>query len=229
MKHRFYQKSKKQQIAIQITIATISLIIIFLSIIISWKTSYYFISILSISIVLSIVAPFFDTPSLKKSGNLIYYSPLFLAEKARNGILKIHGGTLFDYVFVLDYQMNGKQRTALIIQQYIQGLLNIIQEFEDGKISNLKIKGTSYIINERTAQRIGFKITKTDNLQKIILAYNYINILISNSIAKARFSLPNLGNIRTFETELAELRDRKGSTNKLNNKLKFTIANSSYE
>lgn len=224
LEHRFYQKSKKQQIAIQITIALVSLIIILLSILISWNTKYYFIGILSIAIVLSIIAPFFDTPSLKKSGNLIYYAPLLLAEKARNGILKIHGGTLFDYIFVLDYKMNGKQRTAFIIQQYIQGLLNIIQEFEDGKISDLKVKGTSYIINERTAQKIGFKITKTDNLQKLILVYNYINIMISSSIAKARFSLPNLGKIRTFESDLAVLTNKKESLNKLNNKLKNTIA-----
>lgn len=225
LKHRFYQKSKKQQISIQFVIAVISLIIILLSILISWKTKCYLISILSISIVLSIVAPFFDTPSLKKRGDLIYYSPLFLAQKARNGILKIHGGTLFDYIFVVDNKMNGKQRTAFIIQQYLQGLLNIVQEFEDGKISNLKIKGTSYVINERTAQKIGFKITKTDNLQKLILMYNYINILISNSIAKGKFSLPNLGNIRTFETELVELKGKKDIIDKLNTKLKNTIAN----
>lgn len=192
-------------------------------------TNLYFIAILSMAILLSIIAPFFDTPSLRKSGNLIYYSPLFITEKPRKGILKIHGGTLFDYVFVLDYQMNGKQRTAFIIQQYIQGLLNLIQEFEDGEIGSLKIKGTSYIINERTAQKIGFKTTKTDNLQKLILTYNYVNIMISNSIAKAKFSFPNLGKIKTFETELAELVANKESLKTLNNKLKYTITNSTYE
>ena len=41
-------------------------------------------------------------------------------------MIKIHGGTLFDYVFVIDQKMNGKQRTNFIIQQYLEGLLNLI-------------------------------------------------------------------------------------------------------
>lgn len=154
---------------------------------------------------------------------MIYYSPLFIAERPKNGLIKIHGGTLFDYYFVIDKKMNGKQRTNFIIQQYLDGLLRLIEKYENNK--KIKIKGTSYIINKRTAEKIGFEIVETDILQKIILIYNYFNILISNSIAKNKLSFPNINKTKTFETDMNQLLGRKEYIDKLNETLKSTIAN----
>jgi len=223
LKHRFYNKNKKEQNGILILIAIFSLAIIFLSIIISIYSGIYLIGILTFAITLSLIAPFFDMPSLKKSGRIIYYSPLFIAEKPKNGVIKIHGGTLFDYYFVIDNKMNGKQRTNFIIQQYLDGLLHLIEKYENNK--KIKIKGTSYIINKRTAEKIGFQIVETEILQKIILIYNYFNILISNSIAKNKLSFPNINKIKTFETDMNQLLGRKEYIDKLNETLKSTIAN----
>lgn len=116
---------------------------------------------------------------------MVYYSSLFIIEKPRDGVIKIHGGTLFDYYFVIDKGMNGKQRTDFIIQQYLEGLLNLVDTYKTNK--NMKIRGTSYILNKRTAEKIGFEIVKTNVLQKVILGYNYFNILISNSVAKTNY------------------------------------------
>ena len=182
----------------------------------------YLIGILTIAITLSIIAPFFDMPSLKKNGKMIYYSPLFITEQPKNGLIIIHGGTLFDYYFVIEKKMNGKQRTDFIIQQYLSGLLNLIEKYESEK--ELKIQGTSYIINERTAEKIGFKIVETDILQKIILAYNYFNILIANSIAKNKISFPKLNEIKTFETDISHLLERKEYIEKLNKSLKSYLS-----
>jgi len=225
LRHRFYLKSKKKQNQIQFLIGFIALLVILSSLFISFKTGIYFLVILTFPITLSIIAPFFDTPSLRKSGGLIYHSPLFLSEKPKNGIVKIHGGTLFDYVFVIDQTMNGKQRVNFIIQQYLEGLLNLIEENENKKSENIKIRGTSYVINERTAQRIGFKVIKTDYIQKLILIYNFFNVLITYSIAKGKLSFPNLSETKTFETGLNELVERKDFIRNLNEKLKSSITN----
>jgi len=166
----------------------------------------------------------FRCPFSKKSGKLKYHSLLFLSEKPKNGLLKINGGTLFDYVFVIDKRMNGKQRTNLIIQQYLEGLLNLIQE-NDIKSENIKIRGTSYIINKRTAECLGFKVIETDFIQKLILMYNYFNILITYSIAKGKPSFPKINDTRTFETNLKDLVERENYIKNLNEKLKSTIAN----
>ncbi|WP_282072696.1 hypothetical protein [Polaribacter atrinae] len=224
MNHRFYNKNEKEQKRILIAIATCSLIIIVLSIIISIYSRIYVIGILTFAITLSIIAPFFDMSSLKKSGRIIYCSSLFVIEKPKNSRIKIHGGTLFDYYFVIENQMNGKQRTDFIIQQYLEGLLHLLKKYEKDK--RMKISGTSYIINRRTAEKIGFKIIETDFLQIIILTYNYFNILISNSIAKNKLSFPKLNKTKTFEADIGQLLERKEYIEKLNNLLKKNIANS---
>ncbi|WP_051554531.1 hypothetical protein [Maribacter antarcticus] len=96
---------------------------------------------------------------------MIYYSSLFITEKEQKGIIKIHGGSLFDYVFVLDKTLSGKQRTNFILQKYLEGLLNLIDVCEKDGNTLVKIKGTTYILNERTANKIGFNSIKTDIIQ----------------------------------------------------------------
>jgi hypothetical protein len=226
MEHRFYSKSKKEQIQIQAIIAFGASILLLLSIFISWITGVYLIGIFAFPLVISIIAPFFDIPSLKKSGKLIYHSPLFLTERKKNGVIKIHGGTLFDYVFVIDKKMNGKRRTNFILQQYLYGLLHFLEKLENTEIENLKIRGTSYMINERTVERIGFKVINTDFIQKLILMYNYFNILISYSIAKGKLAFPNLWDTKTFEAQLNDLIKHKKYLEELNDKLKRNLANS---
>ncbi|MGV7105045.1 hypothetical protein [Flavobacterium sp. U410] len=223
MNHQFYRKNKKEQNRILFIIAICFLVIILLSIIISIYSGIYLIGILIFTIALSIIAPFFDMPSLKKSGKIIYHSPLLITEKPKNELIKIHGGTLFDYFFVIDKDMNGKQRTDFIIQQYLIGLLSIMEIHKNDK--GIKIRGTSHIINERTAKKLGFKIVETDFIQRIILTYNYFNIMISSSIAKNKLIFPKLNRIITFETDICQLLERKEYIEKLNKTLKNTVAN----
>ena len=225
MKHRFYNKSRKEQNRILGGIALGFMLVITASIIISIYAEIYLIGILTFVIGLSIIAPFFDMPSLKKSGKIIYYSSLFIAEKPKNGTLKIHGGTLFDYYYVLDKNMKAKERRNFILQQYVEGLLRLMANYKTDK--KLIIRGTSYIINKRTAKKIGFEIRETDNLQKIILYYNYFNILISNSIAKKKISFPNLNNTKTFEAHIDQLLKKKEYIEKLNVSLTRAITHAS--
>ena len=220
MNHRFYLKTNKDQKKIQPKIAAIALSLNLIILFFSILSGCYATSLLSISTTLSIIAPFFDIPILKKNGKLIYYSSLFIAEKEENGLIKVHGGSLFDYVFVIDKCLSGKQRTNFILQKYLEGILSLIKHYEKNQKTSLKIKGTSYILNARTAEKIGFDIVRTELLQKLILTYNYVNILISNSIAKRKISFPKLNNIKTFESNIEKLIKRKAYIEGLKNRLK---------
>ncbi|SFW14457.1 hypothetical protein SAMN02927921_00250 [Sinomicrobium oceani] len=217
MDHRFYTMSVSEQNRLQVVIAVSAFVFVIFTILIAVQSGIYLIGILSFAVTLSVVAPFFDTPALKKRGKLVYYSPLFIAEKPEKGIIKIHGGTWFDYYFVIDKEMNGKQRTRFILRNYLQGLLNLIEEFEDS--GEMKVRGTSYIINERTAEKLGFRTVETDFVQKVILVYNYFNILISSSMAKRRISFPALRKIRTFEADIRHLAECKEVIRNLNDRL----------
>jgi hypothetical protein len=209
VEHKFYVKTEKEQKQAQFKLAGLAIILNLSLFILLFIIGLPLLSILAFSGTLSIIAPFFDTPSLAKQGQLIYYSPLFLTEKEKNGVITMHGGTLFDYYYVIDRTLNGTQRTNLIIKGYLDGLLNLIEEYE-GKVPNsIKIKGTSYIINERTANKIGLKKVKTSLLQSFILGFNYINLTSSYSLAKAKLSFPNLRNTHTFEGDLDTLIQQK--------------------
>jgi hypothetical protein len=223
MHHKYFSKSNKEQNQIQLKIGSAAFALNLVVLVLSILSGFYFFIYLSIIITLSIIAPFYDIPALKKKGKLIYYSSLFITEKEEKGIIKIHGGSLFDYVFVIDKSLSGKQRTNFVLQKYLEGLLNLIKACEENHNTFVKIKGTSYVINARTAEKIGLKIIKTDFTQKLILTFNYVNILIS--IAKRKISFPKLTNIKTFESNIVELIKRKEFIEGLNDKLKNAIAN----
>ncbi len=188
----------------------------------AYAMGFYLLSILFLWLTLTIIAPFFDTPSLKRNGKLVYYSPLFLAENEKKGVVTVHGGTLFDYVYVIDRRLNGKQRTRLILKSYLDGLLNLMEAHRDRKDKPIKIKGTSYIINNRTADKIGLKKTKTSLSQALILILNYVHLSISYSFSKSRISFPNLSDINTYEGEIGELLKRKEYLLKLRERLEPT-------
>jgi hypothetical protein len=209
VEHKFYSKTEKEQKQVQFKIAGTAIFLNLILILLCFAIGLPLLSFLCISITLSIIAPFFDTPSLKKQGQLIYYSPLFLTEKEKNGVITIHGGTLFDYYYVIDRKLNGVQRTNLIIKGYLDGLLSLIEEYEGKAPNSIKIKGTSYIINERTASKIGLKKVKTNFLQSLILSFSYFNLMSSYSLAKAKLSFPNLRNTHSFEGDLDALIEQK--------------------
>lgn len=215
--HKFYTKTPKQQSTFQLKLGLAAFAVLILLIALSIYTGIYFIAVIGFSIILSLVAPFFDVPSLKKSGRMIYHAPLFITEKPKDGLIKVHGGTLFDYYFVIDRSMNGRERTSYIINEYLNGLLALLEAYTDEP--HLKVQGTSYIINKRTAEKLGFKIIETNGFQKLILIYNYFNILISSSIAKNKLNFPKIGNTITFESTIGELATHKEYIAKLKNQL----------
>lgn len=144
----------------------------------------------------------------------------FFLPKKKNGVLIIHGGTLFDYVFVINRKMSVKQRTHFILRQYLTGLLNLIDECTENEDPQLIIRGTSYIMNRKTISKMGFKIIETDFIERMIILFNYINILLSYSIAKGKLSFPKIiSQTITFEATLEELINKKSYILELNKKL----------
>lgn len=123
----------------------------------------------------------------------------------------------------LTKKMNGKQRKKLIIQQYVSGLLALIEEHKEH--TQLKVRATTYIINEKIARKMGFKVTQTDSLQKAILFCNYLNIWVSNSIATNKLSLPNVSKTKTFEAKIGQLIEKKTYLKRVNESLQSTIFN----
>ena len=218
--HPFYQKLKRAQQIIQLKVVGIALLIFIVSFIIAWQAKTLFIAFLAFFLLMTIIAPFIDLPSSQQNGKLIYYSNFLITEKEKKGVVKIHGGTLLDYYFVLHFKWSGQQRTHYILQQYLEGLLNLIEAYENGEFNQVKFTGTTYILSARTAKKLGFKIIKIDGIQLLLLFMNYFNLLVSNSIAKRKLAFPNLRNALSFEAELPELIKKKQLIKALSERLK---------
>ncbi|MBD3297079.1 MAG: hypothetical protein GF341_00330 [candidate division Zixibacteria bacterium] len=217
--HRFYSKTKRQRRTIQVSIGASAVV---LNAAVAWMafaTDLYPLPFLSIALTFSIVAPFFDVPSLKERGQLIYYSPLFLAEREKEGVITIHGGTLLDYIYAVDHSLNGRLRTNQVLLGYVDGLLNLLESHRDCDRDQLRVRGTSYVINERTANMIGLVRVPTSFVQTIILLYNYLNISLCYSIAKARLSFPRFRGIGTYEGTLSNIAANKAALIRLKRRL----------
>ena len=207
--HPYYIQSKKARRNFQVRLAFLALGINLLLGLLAFVLKLYLLPFVFIGGTLTLIAPFFDVPGMASRGHLTYHSSLFLAEKERKGTKVIHGGTLFDYYFVLKREWSSQERARYILRELLKGLINLIEEQEEKGNFHVKIKGTSYIINERTAAKIGLRKTSADPLQGFILLFNYFNLMASASLAKGRLAFPRLGRVNSFEAEIADLIARK--------------------
>lgn len=219
MKHQFYQKSESEQKKTLWKIGVGLFLICSVVLTISYLTGSYFLIFL-IPIIILIAAPFIDLPMGRKSGKFIYYSPLFITEAERDNQVTVHGGTLFDYLFTISPEMHGRERTQFVLYGYISGLINFISQHEKKNKDNLKVRGTSYIINPRTASRFGLQPVQKDFLQVMILLFNYIPITLSYSFLKQKLQFPKISDVQTYEGTFSELAAHKEELIRLKQRLK---------
>ncbi|MDR9364295.1 MAG: hypothetical protein RI575_03070 [Balneolaceae bacterium] len=221
MKHQFFQKSDSEQQKFLWKTGLLLFLVSSLILLICYLTGLYHLAGL-IPIAILITAPFIDLPIGRKNGKFIYYSPLFITEPERNGKVVVHGGTLFDYLFTITSDLKGRNRTRFVLYGYILGLLRFISEHENKSRGDLQIRGTSYIINDKTAARFGLKPVKTDILQLLILLLNYIPITLSYSYIKQKVHFPKISEIKTYEGKLSEMVRHKEKLIELKNQLEPT-------
>jgi hypothetical protein len=206
--HRFYTKPDKSQLLIIWATGLLAVGLCGALAAVAYLYEVPFIYLLA-PLPLIMAAPFVDAPLGKRQGKLVYYSPLLITEKEHKDEILIHGGTLFDYVYTLDRRMSGRERTEVILHSYIEGLLKLVEAQEELSATEMVVRGTSYIINERTAQRIGLHVVKTDLNQVLILLINYLPLTIAYSYARAKLSLPSLSKVKTYEASINDLISHK--------------------
>ncbi len=213
--HSFYKMSPKEQTLEMLKFIGLALLVLIPFVALGVARGSLLLPLLIFVALLSLLAPFIDTPQLKKKGKLIYYSPLLVSEKEKNKRIIIHGGTLFDYYYVIDRNLSGSERRRFIIQQYAVGLLNLIEACESTAVGDVLLEGTSYILNERTAAKIGFRKKKTDFLQQLVLSFNYLPVMLSYSISKGRLAFPAVNKVLTFTATISEVKENREYLEKL--------------
>lgn len=217
MQHPYYklEEQSKNQFQWKIILLIIG-IVVFSGILIYFTKS--FLPFILIFIGINTLASFIDIPQGIKKGNLVRYSPMFLTSKERKQHIQLHGGTLFDYYFCLPEYKTASERKKAVLLAYLEGLVNVIETKKDSP--KTKVLGTTYILNPRTAEKLGFKVTPPQIGQKFLLVMNYIPILIAHSLLYKKLSFPKLSNSIGIAAEISELQQNKKRIEQLVEKLK---------
>jgi len=96
-----------------------------------------------------------------------------------------------------------------VFTAYIDGLLKLIERYQGQQPTDISIKATSYILNVRTANKIGLKRVRTDMIQSFILYYNFVNLTCAMSLLNKKLTWPKMQKIFTFEGKLDTLIEKK--------------------
>ncbi len=215
--HPYFQKSRAEQKRFQRNLVLGSVLLIVLAGAVLYLVGLLLLIPLVLVLLLSIIAPFIDVPGLVGAGKMRYYSPFLLCEAEKNQKLNLHAGTLFDFYFMFPKAMPAAERKRLAHAGMIEGLLNLISCHENSERPKLKVRTTTYILNQRSARKLGLEKQPTDLLHTLILYYNYFNLMASYSLLNRRLSFPSVRSIQTFEGDMAALIKRKPYLEKIRN------------
>lgn len=156
------------------------------------------------------IAQFSFTPFYKLVGVYRYYSPMLLGYMANDQQIDLHSGASFDYLFVMRKYKTGIEFRNRLLLYYLEGILKIIQLIENNNIpKSVNIVGTSYFINERTINKMGFQSVKPSLFYRLNLFINIIDLIWMNSFSQGKFSIPKLWNVKKATISGAKLIENK--------------------
>lgn len=156
------------------------------------------------------VAQFLASPFFTLIGMYKYLSPMLLVYSPNAKKYDIHNGTTFDYIFVMKGVKPGIEWRNKILTYYLEGLLKIVEEVENGSLDEkLEIKGSSYFFSDRTATRLGFEIKKAGIMEKFNLLLNYLDLIWMFSLSNGKLKFPNLMKIKNASISAKNLVKKK--------------------
>lgn len=139
------------------------------------------------------VLQFTSHPFFTLVGVYTYYSPMLLGYMANKVQIDLHSGGSFDYLLVMSKNRRGAMVRRSLMVFHIAGLLRIIEQIEQGKIpASVKIIGTSYFFNERTAKKIGFELREPSFFYRLNLFVNFLDLFWMYSFSQGKLSIPKV-------------------------------------
>ena len=168
-------------------IISIALILVFIKYILFLKDIY------SYAIGLFLFMPFSSfviAPLMRVRFLFKYYSPVLLVQFPNKKVFDLHLVNNFD---LINFSRNKTNAKKMIFLGIVEGLLNICEEIEQGKLPrSLKIQATTFFMNARTFKKLGFKKVRFAPQYAILYFFDYIGILFSNYFISKKFRLVNI-------------------------------------
>jgi len=132
---------------------------------------------LSIFIMVPIIQ-FLITPLFTVLNFYTYYSPMVVSFGNNKRFIDLHNGTSFDYLMEMSHIKPGIKWKNKMLHHYLNALLKIIHQIESEDLpSNITIRGSSYFLSQRSAEKLGFKVSNASFLERLNITLNYIDLI----------------------------------------------------
>jgi len=198
MDHPYFQQSRDWQGRREWRVIGLLVLAILILTGLVMSTGLYELGML-VFIPLQLAAPFLDTPAGIRKGTLRYAAPLFIVQPVKEKGYILHGGTLFDYWYVLRPYASYRLRKKRLLYDMVRGLRQEAERAHaEGRLDQF-VRGTSYFMTPRTAQRFGLDPVSRDWGQTLILWFNAAQLTWAYSLIRGRLAWPPLHRVRTFE------------------------------
>lgn len=156
------------------------------------------------------IIQFLLTPLFTLLNFYTYYSPMVVSFGDNKKFIDLHNGTSFDYLMEMSQIKPGIKWKNKMLHHYLNALLKIIHQIETKVLpSNTIIRGSSYFLSKRSAEKLGFTVSNTSFLEQLNIALNYVDLIWMYSLTNGKLMFPNLTTITTVRTNGSELIKRK--------------------
>lgn len=174
-------------------------------------------------LILPFLAPFLNlvsVPFFRLIGYFKYLTPLVLSTVQTQAQYDLHNVFTFDYLVNFKWADRGKKAQKTLLQHYFKALLVIIERMENGQLSpEVNIVGHSYFFSDRTAEKLGFTISKASSFWVINSALQFIELSYLYSFSQGKWAMPKFWKVRRAEISGTDLLTKKEFLQGLVNKL----------
>ena len=164
-------------------------------------------------LLLPILAPFFNfvsVPFFRLIGYFKYLNPYVLSTVQTEKQYDLHNVFTFDYFVNFKWSDRGKYAQRVLLAHYFMALLTIIERIENEQLSpEVQIVGHSYFFNDRTAEKLGFTISKASSFWIINSAVQFIELSYLYSFSKGMWSMPKFWKVKRAEITGSDLVTKK--------------------
>jgi len=174
-------------------------------------------------LIIPIVAPIFNfvsVPFFRLIGYYKYLNPFVLSTVQNNKKYDLHNVFTFDYLVNFRWADRGKKAQKMILAHYFKALLTIIERIESNQLSpDVKLVGHSYFFNDRTAQKLGFTISKASFFWVLNSVVQFVELSYLYSFSKGKWAMPKFWKVKRAEITGSDLVTKKEFLEKLVTKL----------
>ncbi len=164
-------------------------------------------------LLLPIIAPILNlvsVPFLKLIGYYKYLNPYVLSTVQTDELYDLHNVFTFDYLVNFTWANRGRYAQRMLLSHYFKALITIIERIENEELSpKVTIVGHSYFFNNRTAEKLGFTISKASFFWKLNSVIQFIELSYLYSFSRGKWVFPKFWKVQRAEITGSDLVTKK--------------------